>query len=130
MKSLCHGHGATPNRDVDTAVHKLVTSHLRLVAKIAASYRAYGLPLNDLVSEGSVGLLQAAKRFDPDRGFRLSAYADVVVRGLDPVIHIDLLVVGKIGKNGSAEEAVLQLTTAEAATCRRSTRVSSSQSRW
>ena len=62
------------NRDVD-AVHKLVTSHLRLIVKIAAGYRDYGLPLSDLVSEGSVGLLQAVKHFDPDRGFRLSAYA-------------------------------------------------------
>src|SRR5882757_9453985 len=54
------------------AAHELVTSHLRLVAKIALGYRGYGLPLNDLVSEGNVGLMQAVKRFDPDRGFRLA----------------------------------------------------------
>ena len=57
------------------AAHKLVTSHLRLVAKIAAGYRGYGLPFAELVSEGNVGLMQAVKRFDPDRGFRLSTYA-------------------------------------------------------
>jgi RNA polymerase sigma-32 factor len=57
------------------AAHKLVTSHLRLVAKIAMGYRSYGLPLGDLISEGSLGMMQAVKRFDPDRGFRLSTYA-------------------------------------------------------
>ncbi len=61
-------------QDVD-AVHKLVTSHLRLVAKIAIGYRGYGLPIGELISEGNVGMLQAVKRFDPDRGFRLSTYA-------------------------------------------------------
>ena len=57
------------------AAHKLVTSHLRLVAKIAFSYRRYGLPIADLISEGNVGMMQAVKRFDPDRGFRLATYA-------------------------------------------------------
>ncbi|MBT6442937.1 MAG: RNA polymerase sigma factor RpoH [Alphaproteobacteria bacterium] len=57
------------------AAHKMVTSHLRLVAKIAMGYRGYGLPVGDLISEGNVGLMQAVKRFDPDRGFRLSTYA-------------------------------------------------------
>jgi RNA polymerase sigma-32 factor len=57
------------------AAHKLVTSHLRLVAKIAMGYRGYGLPLNEIISEGNVGLMQAVKRFDPDRGFRLATYA-------------------------------------------------------
>src|SRR5210317_914739 len=57
------------------AAQKLVTSHLRLVAKIAMGYRGYGLPLGDLISEGNVGLMQAVKRFDPDRGFRLATYA-------------------------------------------------------
>ena len=60
--------------DVESA-HKLVTSHLRLVAKIAMGYRGYGLPLGDLISEGNVGIMQAVKRFDPDRGFRLATYA-------------------------------------------------------
>src|SRR3546814_3094005 len=57
------------------AAHKLVTSHLRLVAKIAMGYRGYGLPLSELVSEGNVGMMQAVKRFDPERGFRLATYA-------------------------------------------------------
>ncbi|MDC9701315.1 MAG: RNA polymerase sigma factor RpoH [Alphaproteobacteria bacterium] len=57
------------------AAHRLITSHLRLVAKIAMNYRGYGLPINEVVSEGNVGLMQAVKRFDPDRGFRLSTYA-------------------------------------------------------
>ncbi|MBP2309976.1 RNA polymerase sigma factor RpoH [Azospirillum melinis] len=57
------------------AAHQLVTSHLRLVAKIAMGYRGYGLPLSELISEGNVGMMQAVKRFDPDRGFRLATYA-------------------------------------------------------
>ena len=57
------------------AAQTLVTSHLRLVAKIAMGYRGYGLPLSELVSEGNVGMMQAVKRFDPDRGFRLATYA-------------------------------------------------------
>jgi RNA polymerase sigma-32 factor len=57
------------------AAHKLVTSHLRLVAKIAMGYRGYGLPIGEIVSEGNVGLMQAVKRFEPDRGFRLATYA-------------------------------------------------------
>jgi len=60
--------------DTDSA-HQLVTSHLRLVAKIAMGYRGYGLPVNDLIAEGNVGLMQAVKRFDPERGFRLATYA-------------------------------------------------------
>lgn len=57
------------------AAHQLVTSHLRLVAKIAMGYRGYGLPVADLVSEGNVGMMQAVKRFDPEKGFRLATYA-------------------------------------------------------
>ena len=57
------------------AAHKLVTSHLRLVAKIAMGYRGYGLPIGEVISEGNVGLMQAVKRFDPERGFRLATYA-------------------------------------------------------
>ncbi len=57
------------------AAHKLVTSHLRLVAKIAMGYRGYGLPISDVISEGNVGLMQAVKRFDPEKGFRLATYA-------------------------------------------------------
>ena len=58
-----------------TAAHKLVTSHLRLVAKIAMGYRGYGLPISEVVSEGNVGLMQALKRFEPEKGFRLATYA-------------------------------------------------------
>src|SRR5882757_6259539 len=62
-------------REDPDAAHRLVTSHLRLVAKIAMGYRGYGLPLSELISEGNVGMMQAVKRFDPDRGFRLATYA-------------------------------------------------------
>ncbi len=62
-------------KDDKEAAHKLVTSHLRLVAKIAMGYRGYGLPVNEIVSEGNVGLMQAVKRFEPDKGFRLATYA-------------------------------------------------------
>merc|ERR1712146_807700 len=57
------------------AAHKLVTSHLRLVAKIAMGYRGYGLPVADLISEGNLGMMHAVKKFDPDKGFRLATYA-------------------------------------------------------
>ena len=57
------------------SAHKLVTSHLRLVAKIAMGYRGYGLPVNELISEGNIGLMQAVKKFDPNKGFRLATYA-------------------------------------------------------
>lgn len=60
--------------DTDSA-HKLITSHLRLVARIAMGYRGYGLPIGEVISEGNVGLMQAVKRFEPDRGFRLATYA-------------------------------------------------------
>ncbi len=60
--------------DADAA-HRLITSHLRLVARIAMGYRGYGLPIGEVISEGNVGLMQAVKRFEPDRGFRLATYA-------------------------------------------------------
>jgi RNA polymerase sigma-32 factor len=60
--------------DADAA-HKLVTSHLRLVAKLAVGYRGYGLPISEVISEGNIGLMQAAKRFDPQKGFRFATYA-------------------------------------------------------
>src|SRR5690348_5724172 len=66
--------GWRDNQDMEAA-HKLVTSQLRLVAKIAMGYRGYGLPVGELISEGNVGMMQAVKRFDPDRGFRLATYA-------------------------------------------------------
>ena len=58
-----------------SSAHKLVTSHLRLAAKIAMGYRGYGLPISEVVSEANVGLMQAVKRFDPEKGFRLATYA-------------------------------------------------------
>ena len=58
-----------------SAAHELVTSHLRLVAKIAMGYRGYGLPVTELISEGNIGLMQAVKKYDPDKGFRLATYA-------------------------------------------------------
>ena len=61
--------------DDTEAAHKLVTSHLRLVAKIAMGYRGYGLPVTDLISEGNLGIMQAVKKFDPEKGFRLATYA-------------------------------------------------------
>jgi RNA polymerase sigma-32 factor len=64
----------TEDGDYDAA-HKLVTSHLRLVAKIASSYRGYGLPMAELIAEGNIGLMQAVKKFEPEKGFRLSTYA-------------------------------------------------------
>ncbi|MBX3568595.1 MAG: RNA polymerase sigma factor RpoH [Rhizobiaceae bacterium] len=62
-------------RDDTNAAHRLVTSHLRLVAKIAMGYRGYGLPIGEVISEGNVGLMQAVKKFEPERGFRLATYA-------------------------------------------------------
>ena len=62
------------HEDTDAA-HRLVTSHLRLVAKIAMGYRGYGLPINEVIAEGNIGLMQAVKRFEPERGFRLATYA-------------------------------------------------------
>tara|TARA_E500000178_G_scaffold75527_2_gene73488 strand:- start:11800 stop:12654 length:855 start_codon:yes stop_codon:yes gene_type:complete len=64
------------NKEGNTeAAHQLVTSHLRLVAKISMGYKGYGLPLSDVIAEGNIGLMQAVKRFDPDKGFRLATYA-------------------------------------------------------
>merc|ERR1712100_736076 len=63
------------DHDDRKSAHRLVTSHLRLAAKIALGYRGYGLPINEVVSEANVGLIQAVKRFDPDKGFRLATYA-------------------------------------------------------
>lgn len=62
-------------RGGESAAHQLLTSHLRLVAKIALAYRRYSLPTSDLISEGNIGLLQAIKRFDPDKGVKFSTYA-------------------------------------------------------
>ncbi|OUR79516.1 RNA polymerase factor sigma-32 [Alphaproteobacteria bacterium 46_93_T64] len=66
---------AWKDREDSEAAHKMVTSHLRLVAKIAMGYRGYGLPVGELIAEGNVGMMQAVKRFEPEKGFRLSTYA-------------------------------------------------------
>src|ERR1700745_578296 len=73
-EELSLAHQWRDSQDMEAA-HKLVTSHLRLGAKIAMGYRAYGLQVGELISEGNVGMMQAVKRFDPDRGFRLATYA-------------------------------------------------------
>jgi RNA polymerase sigma-32 factor len=91
------------------AAHKLVTSHLRLVAKIAMGYRGYGLPVNDLIAEGNVGMMQAVKRFDPERGFRLSTYAMWWVRASiqEYILHSWSLV--KIGTTAAQKKLFFNL---------------------
>jgi RNA polymerase sigma-32 factor len=94
--------------DVDAA-HELVTSHLRLVAKIAMGYRGYGLPLAELISEGNVGLMQAVKRFDPDKGFRLATYAMWWIRAAiqEYILHSWSLV--KMGTTASQKKLFFNL---------------------
>ncbi|MDD3030429.1 MAG: RNA polymerase sigma factor RpoH [Alphaproteobacteria bacterium] len=91
------------------AAHKLVTSHLRLVAKIAVGYRGYGLPLADLIAEGNIGMMQAVKRFDPDRGFRLSTYAMWWIRAAiqEYILHSWSLV--KIGTTAAQKKLFFNL---------------------
>ena len=91
------------------AAHKLVTSHLRLVAKIAMGYRGYGLPVTDLISEGNVGIMQAVKKFDPERGFRLSTYAMWWIRAQiqEYVLHSWSLV--KIGTTAAQKKLFFNL---------------------
>jgi RNA polymerase sigma-32 factor len=94
--------------DVESA-HRMVTSHLRLVAKIAMGYRGYGLPLGELISEGNVGLMQAVKRFDPDRGFRLATYAMWWIKASiqEYILHTWSLV--KIGTTASQKKLFFNL---------------------
>jgi len=94
--------------DTDAA-HKLVTSHLRLVAKIAMGYRGYGLPVTDLISEGNVGIMQAVKKFDPERGFRLATYAMWWIRAQiqEYVLHSWSLV--KIGTTAAQKKLFFNL---------------------
>ncbi|MDC2992360.1 RNA polymerase sigma factor RpoH [Pelagibacteraceae bacterium] len=91
------------------AAHKLVTSHLRLVAKIAMGYRGYGLPITDLISEGNVGIMQAVKKFDPERGFRLATYAMWWIRAQiqEYVLHSWSLV--KIGTTAAQKKLFFNL---------------------
>jgi RNA polymerase sigma-32 factor len=98
----------TEHGDVEAA-HKLVTSHLRLVAKIAMGYRGYGLPVNELISEGNIGMMQAVKRFDPDRGFRLATYAMWWIRAAiqEYILHSWSLV--KIGTTAAQKKLFFNL---------------------
>ena len=91
------------------AAHKLVTSHLRLVAKIAMGYRGYGLPVAELISEGNVGMMQAVKRFDPERGFRLATYAMWWIRASiqEYILHSWSLV--KIGTTAAQKKLFFNL---------------------
>jgi len=91
------------------AAHKLVTSHLRLVAKIAMGYRGYGLPVAELISEGNVGMMQAVKRFDPERGFRLATYAMWWIRAAiqEYILHSWSLV--KIGTTAAQKKLFFNL---------------------
>ena len=85
-----------------------MTSHLRLVAKIAMGYRGYGLPIGEVISEGNVGLMQAVKRFEPDKGFRLATYAMWWIRASIQEYILRSWSLVKMGTTASAEEAVLQ----------------------
>lgn len=98
-----HEHG---DRD---AAHKLVTSHLRLVAKLAMGYRGYGLPLADMISEGQIGLMQAVRKFDPERGFRLATYAMWWIRASiqEYILHSWSLV--KIGTTAAQKKLFFNL---------------------
>lgn len=91
------------------AAHQLVQSHLRLVAKIAMGYRGYGLPVSDLISEGNMGMMQAVRRFDPERGFRLSTYAMWWIRAAiqEYVLHSWSLV--KMGTTASQKKLFFNL---------------------
>ncbi len=91
------------------AAHQLVTSHLRLVAKIAMGYRGYGLPLGELISEGNVGMMQAVKRYDPERGFRLATYAMWWIRASiqEYILHSWSLV--KIGTTAAQKKLFFNL---------------------
>ena len=97
------------DNDDPEAAHRLVTSHLRLVAKIAMGYRGYGLPINELIAEGNVGMMQAVKRFDPDRGFRLATYAMWWIRAAiqEYILHSWSLV--KIGTTAAQKKLFFNL---------------------
>jgi RNA polymerase sigma-32 factor len=95
-------------KDLDAA-HKLVTSHLRLVTKIAMGYRGYGLPVRELISEGNIGMMQAVNRFDPERGFRLATYAMWWIRAAiqEYILHSWSLV--KIGTTAAQKKLFFNL---------------------
>ena len=96
------------------AVHRLVTSHLRLVAKIARSYRGYGLSIAEVISEGNVGLMRAVKRFDPDRGFRLTTYAIWWIRASIQEFILRSWSLVRIGTTGNQKKLFFKLRKAKA----------------
>jgi len=97
------------------AAYRLVTSHLRLVAKIAMRYRGYGLPIADIVSEGNVGLMQAVKRFDPDRGVRLATYAMWWIRATIQEYVLRSWSLVKIAANATQKKLFFKLRRAKSA---------------
>jgi RNA polymerase sigma-32 factor len=102
------------HQDPDAA-HQLVTSHLRLVAKVAMGYRGYGLPISDLISEGNIGLMQAVRRFDPDRGFRLATYAMWWIRSTVQEFVIRSWSLVKMGTTGAQKKLFFGLRRAKQA---------------
>jgi RNA polymerase sigma-32 factor len=102
------------HQDPDAA-RQLVTSHLRLVAKIAMGYRGYGLPVSDLISEGNIGLMQAVRRFDPDRGFRLATYAMWWIRSTIQEFVIRSWSLVKMGTTGAQKKLFFGLRRAKQA---------------
>ena len=97
------------------AAQQLVASHLRLVAKVAMGYRGYGLPVSDLISEGSIGLMQAVRRFDPDRGFRLATYAMWWIRSTIQEFVIRSWSLVKLGTTGAQKKLFFGLRRAKQA---------------
>ncbi len=92
------------------AAHQLVTSHLRLVAKIASGYRGYGLPMTELIAEGNLGLMQAVKKFEPERGFRLSTYAMWWIRAAIQEFVLRSWSLVKMGTSGAQKRLFFNLT--------------------
>src|SRR5215212_7902656 len=95
------------------AAYHLVTSHLRLVAKIAMGYRGYGLPISDIISEGNIGLMQAVKRFQPERGFRLATYAMWWIRAAIQEYVLRSWSLVKMGASDSQKRLFFNLRTAK-----------------
>ena len=97
------------------AAHRLVTSHLRLVAKIAMGYRGYGLPIGEVISEGNVGLMQAVKKFEPDKGFRLATYAMWWIRASIQEVILRSWSLVKMGTTASQKKLFFNLRKAKSA---------------
>ncbi|HEX3404626.1 MAG TPA: RNA polymerase sigma factor RpoH [Acetobacteraceae bacterium] len=96
------------HEDIEAA-HRLVTSHLRLVAKMAHGYRGYGLAVNDLISEGNIGMMQAVKRFDPETGFRLATYAKWWIRSAIRAYILQSWSLVKVGTTASQKRLFFNL---------------------